>query len=205
MVVPQPDHRGNWAARVVIIGALVVILVASAILYQQLNQQTEVLSDQNLIAVTPPPPPRPTGSVSLESVPQGAVIYLDDKAMQVSAAGDLAKTPSDLTSLQYGTKYKIRLQKDGYKAFETEFEMGESTDKSTIRPTLEPFPGTLIAEVVGQRRQEVRVFFDNQDVGLGPRVEKELPGNATVLVRGVLSGMECEAAPARVRLAPSQT
>jgi hypothetical protein len=137
-------------------------------------------------------------------VPQGAVIYLDGKPMTL-ADGTNAKTPSDLHSLQYGTEYAIKLVKPGYRPFETKVVMGEQTDNQTIRPDLTAFPGWLIAEVQGEGKDEVQILFNNEEVGQGPMVKKEVEGNTDVVVKGKLAGKVCTANPPRVRVEPNVT
>ncbi|MEQ8276320.1 MAG: serine/threonine-protein kinase [Deltaproteobacteria bacterium] len=196
----QPDQGGGWVARVVIAGALIVILVASFILYQQLTPQTQTMP-------APPPitrGPQQTGSLTLESVPVGATIYLDGKPMRLPN-GENAKTPSDLHSLQYGVTYRIRLSKEGYKPYEETIEMGEPTDSKTVRPELEAFPGKLIANVTGDDRTNVRVMFNGKDMGLGPRIEKQLPGHEDVLISAELPRHTCSADPVRVTVKPNET
>jgi tRNA A-37 threonylcarbamoyl transferase component Bud32 len=198
----QQDAGGGWVARVVIIGALIVIVVASLILYKQLNH--EVTPVQQVVGPATPAVPRKTGSLTLKSVPQGAVIYLDGKPMTL-ADGTNAKTPSDLHSLQYGTEYAIKLVKPGYRPFETKVVMGEQTDNQTIRPDLTAFPGWLIAEVQGEGKDEVQILFNNEEVGQGPMVKKEVEGNTDVVVKGKLAGKVCTANPPRVRVEPNVT
>ena len=198
----QQDAGGGWVARVVIIGALIVIVVASLILYKQLNHDPTPV--QQVVGQTTPPAPRKTGSLTLKSVPQGAVIYLDGKPMTLSD-GTNAKTPSDLHSLQYGTEYAIKLVKPGYRPFETKVTMGEQTDNQTIRPDLGAFPGWLIAEVQGEGRDEVQLFFNGDDVGVGPMVKRQIDGNTDVVVKAKLAGKVCAANPPRVRIEPNVT
>ena len=202
---PPPPEGGSWVARLVIAGALIVILVASAILYhtyQQLNPGTEALTTTGRARVPITPPIRKTGSVTLESIPNGATIFLDGKPMALPN-GENAKTPSDLHSLQYGSSYHIKLRMEGYEVFQTTVEMGEKEDGKTIRPTLNAFKGTLVVEVDGDRRRDIQVLVDDKEQGLGPRVELDLPGHKSVRVSGRLSGYRCEEEV--VRIEPSRT
>src|SRR5688572_14334091 len=198
-----PPEGSSWVARLVIAGALIVILVASAILYQQLNTPAEPIAQQQArLQMAQPAAPRKTGSLTLESVPNGAIIHLDGKPMALPN-GENAKTPSDLHSLQYGIAYAIKLTKEGYETYETTITMGEDNDGKTIRPTLSAFPGKLVVEVDGENRRDVRIFIDNEDTGLGPRVERQIAGNKFVVVEGKLSGHSCDSE--RVRIAPNET
>jgi|GEM_PF-3372502 len=199
--IPGQEQGGGWVARVVIVGALIVIVVASLILYRQLNQEPYPVEPPAPVA---PAVPNKTGSLTLKSVPQGATIYLDGNPMALGD-GTMAKTPSDLHTLQYGTEYKIELRKEGYRPYGTTVLMGAKTDSKTIRPELTAFPGFLIAEVQGQDKANVRVFFNGNDEGLGPLVKKQIPGNTDVVVKARLPNMVCSASPARIRVEPNVT
>ncbi len=196
----QVDDGSVWMARLAV-GAVLVICVALAILFHQFRQQQEPAAAPAQVVIAAAP--RPTGSLTLESVPEGAAIHIDGKEM--SAGDGPATTPSDIHTLQYGTTYRLKLVKEGYKPFETAVTMSQATDKQVLRPELEAFPGTLVAEVRGQERAEVRVFFDEEDVGLGPRVSRTRPGFTDVTVKARLAGSACSADPPRVRIEPNQT
>ncbi|MCK6551601.1 protein kinase [Myxococcota bacterium] len=201
--MPQQPEASSWIARLVIIGALVVILVASAILYQQLMRNDPAQTAVVAPPVAPAVPPK-TGKLVLDSSPTGAAIYLDGKPMMLDN-GDHARTPSDLTSLQYGTTYNIRLVKEGHDLFEQSIVMDATTDGKTIRPKLKPRPGKLIVEVTGPNARDVRVFLGNEDVGLGPMITKELDAFENVVISAKLTGMACTAEPPRVRISPDAT
>ena len=202
-----PPDNGGWVAPVVIAGALVVIMVASFILFQQVNQVPETAYANTLAAPPAEGPARPTktGKLTLKSSPKGAVIYLDGQPMHVRD-GELARTPSDLSVLQYGQRYQIRLVKEGYEPFETVVVLSdENEDVRTLAPTLKARPGWIIAEVRGAQARDVRVYFDSEDVGLGPRVRLKRPGFANVRVRAELAGMVCTANPSEPTIRPDQT
>jgi hypothetical protein len=99
--------------------------------------------------------------------------------------------------------YGIKLTKPGYETYETTITMGEENDGKTIRPTLNAFPGKLVVEVEGENRRDVRIFIDNEDAGLGPRVDRQIAGNKFVVVEGKLPGHSCDSE--RVRIAPNET
>ncbi len=202
--VAQPDN-GGWIIRVVIAGALLVIFVAVAIIIRQFMRQSEPQQVNTITDITPPPPPREprkTGVLTLESVPQGATITLDGTIMKMGS-GEAAKTPSDLTSLTYGNTYKIRLERPGYKPYEDAIVMDEARDGKTIRANLEPFPGKLRVEVAGGKATEIKVLVDEQEVGYGPRVEREVRGNSTVVIKGVHPTLTCETS--RMLVPPNET
>ncbi len=201
-----PADGGGWIAPLVIAGALVVIMVASFILFQQVSEPIEAAY---LGPDSPPPAPPPlpvrTGKLTLKSIPKGAIIYLDGQAMKVGDKGEFARTPSDLSNLQFGQRYQIRLLKEGYEPFEKIVVLDESTRETmTLSPTLTARPGDLIAEVEGPNARDVRVYFDGEDVGLGPRIKRERPGFERVRVRAELAGMVCTADPREPMVKPNQ-
>jgi serine/threonine protein kinase len=198
--LPQ-DQGGGWVARVVIVGAVIVIVVASLILFKQLGQKTAI---EKTPIVSVPTVPNKTGSLTLKSVPQGATIYLDGSPMALGD-GSMAKTPSDLHTLQYGVTYKIELRKEGYRPFSKAVVMGAKTDSITVGGELTAFPGFVIAEVQGDNKDAVTITFNGTDAGQGPIVKKQMPGNSDVIVKARLSGMVCRARPARIRVEPNVT
>jgi hypothetical protein len=195
-----PVEGSGIVAKLVIGCALLVIIVASTILYQQLVR-TETPTIANAAAVQVPSPVK-TGKLLLDSQPPGAAIFLDDRPMMLDT-GDQARTPSDLTSLQYGVTYRIRLVVDGYEPFLQDVKI--STDNSTVRPRLIAKPGKLVAEVAGPHARDVRIFFNNTDVGPGPKVEKQFDANEVVFVQAKIPGLTCVADPSRLRIGPGKT
>ena len=201
-----PAHNDGWVAPIVIAVALVVIMVASFILFQQVNQPSEA-AYANPIA----PPPQgaigslQTGKLTLKSTPKGAAIYLDGQPMYIRE-GEIARTPSDLSVLQYGRSYRIRLVKEGFEPFETAIVLNENDpNPPTVAPNLTALPGWLIAEVRGPHARDVRVYFDGEDVGLGPRIRRRQTGHRTVRVKAELAGMICRADPPEPDVRPNRT
>src|SRR5262249_46145578 len=146
--------------------------------------------------------PIKTGKLLLDSTPSGAQIFLDDKAMLLDN-GDPARTPSDLTSLQYGTSYKIKLVKEGHDEHEQVILMGDATNNTTIKPRLKAKPRKTLARVEGLSAREARVYFSGQDVGLGPGpFEKVFEAHESASVTAKLEGNQCTADPSRVRVIP---
>ena len=200
-----PADNGGWIAPFVIAGALVVITVATYILYQQMYHPPEIGRVDPALVAAAGGAPAPTGKLTLKSNPKGAVIYLDGRPMQLRE-GELARTPSDLSMLQFGQRYHIRLVKDGYEAFETAVVLDESeTEIKTIAPTLAARPGWLIAEVRGDDARDVRVYVDGEDVGLGPRIKLKRPGHRAVRVKAEIPGQVCTADPSEPVVRPNET
>ncbi len=210
-----PADSSGWVAPLVIAGALVVIMVASFILFQQVNHVPETAYASPAAALPPSEQgdgrssagPVPTGKLTLKSNPRGAIIYLDGQPMHVRA-GELARTPSDLSVLQYGQRYHIRLVKEGYEPFETAVVLSEDNEAvRTLSPTLKARPGWVVAEVRdgGHHARDVRIYFDGEDVGLGPRVRVKQPGFRRIRVKAALAAMVCSAEPAEPMVRPDQT
>src|SRR5205823_5391749 len=109
--------------------------------------------------------------------------------------GDHARTPSDLTALQYGQAYRIRLSKEGFEPVEQFIVMGSTTDNSTLKPKLRPLPGKIVVEVPGENGRDVRIFFDGLDQGLGPKIEKVIDGEELVLVTATFRDLFCTTEP----------
>jgi eukaryotic-like serine/threonine-protein kinase len=196
---------GGLVAKLVIGGALVVIIVASTILYQQLVRSEPTQAMVPAVGTNIPQEKLKTGKLLLDSSPTGAQIYLDDKPMMLDS-GEHARTPSDLTSLQYGTTYKIRLVKEGHEPFEQVIVMGDATNGATVKPTLKAMPGKIVAEVAGTNANAVRVYFSGEDVGVGPTITQTRPANGqTIIVTSKLAGHQCTADPPRVRIVPDGT
>ncbi|MEO1336026.1 MAG: PEGA domain-containing protein, partial [Myxococcota bacterium] len=199
-----PPDNGGWVAPLVIAGALVVIMVASFILFQQVN----AVADPNVARTANPPAipsgPLKTGNLTLKSSPSGAVIYLDGEPMKVGQ-NELARTPSDLSQLECHQPYHLRLVKEGYEPFETKVVLTKDGETKRLMPTLKPLPGRLIAEVQGTNAEDVRVYFDGEDVGLGPRINRERPGHQRARIRAELAGHVCQAEPSEPLVRPEQT
>src|SRR5215467_4283738 len=97
-----------------------------------------------------------TGKLILDSIPAGATIELDGRPLFLDN-GEPARTPSDLTSLQYGTFYRITLRKEGYAPFDQVTRIGEATNNMTINPRLEPLQrSSVIAHFVPRNGWENR-------------------------------------------------
>jgi hypothetical protein len=83
--------------------------------------------------------------------------------------------------------------------------MDSTTDGNTIRPTLKARPGRILADVTGPSARDVRVFFSDEDVGLGPSITKEMKAHESVVVTAKLAEHTCRAEPQRIRVLPDQT
>ena len=168
-----PPRRRRWP--IVPLLKLAIPATIGALVYASWASPEPAPKRRSVREVPPQPVRDPrTGSLTLESVPNGAVIYLDGKPMQLPG-GDYARTPSDLHSLQYGTRYRIELEKEGYQRYSRVIRMGAATDKRTIRPDLSKLsddckidpnaqPGYL---TIGSRITW-KVSIDDEPAGLTP-------------------------------------
>ncbi len=191
------DDRPSWVPRIIILVALLVIVVAGAYLYHELLGGRVATS-------TPPPgqsgPPQPikVGQLAVDSVPPGAVISVNGANVKLED-GNPARTPiSQLTNLQYGTQYVIKLEKEGYEAYTETIVMGADSDNRQLRPALVAIPGRIVAEVTGPDARDVAVFFNDQRAGLGT-IEKRLPPG-TVKITAELPKHDCKATPEEVSI-----
>jgi eukaryotic-like serine/threonine-protein kinase len=195
-----------WQARLIIGFSFLVIVVTIGFLIANLWYRQS--------GPTPPPPPTPMsfGRLSLESVPLGAGIYLNDEPMILqsngTAPGEIARTPSDLTGLSFGQTYRIRMEKDGYHTFETTVAMDGKSNGQTIRPQLEAYPGRLVVEVVGDYNKDAVVYANDKSLGKGPRISQQMPGDSLVEIRATVPStarVRCTVDPAKARIRPRDT
>lgn len=199
----QEEERQRWVARLVILGALLVIAFASFILYRQLVDKEEISTATFDAGQSTVQGPIRVGDLKLETKPNGADIYLDGVPMKISD-GQIAKTPSDLQRLQYGKTFEIRFEKKGYYPAKRVVLMGGGTDGTTIREELRAFDGTLIVEVRGKAR-DATILLDGEGAGRGPILTKALPGNREIAIAASHPTYRCTADRERVFLAPNTT
>ena len=191
------------SGRILLFIGLIMIVVAtfSAVAKMRWGGRTQ---PAQLITQQPPESPPKTGAITLESSPSGAAIFLDGHIMKL-ADGSPARTPSDLKGLNYRQNYNIQLRIDGYRTQSLDILMNSKHDGRAYHPTLDPLPGQLITEVRGLGAHEVEIRYDGAFVGKGPRVQREISGNSTVLVQAEAEGKSCLATPRRVRVNPNTT
>lgn len=138
-----------------------------------------------------PHSPRPvvmpsTGSITLESEPSGAHIWLDGEPL-LTIDGAPAVTPADVQSLLYGRSYRLQLRKKGYVTWETEVAMDRSADGRTYGPELDALPAELsISAAPGSL-----IFVDELAVGR-TRWEQTVQPNRPYLVRATSPDADCE-------------
>jgi hypothetical protein len=197
---PQPEPQSGWVPHVIIAAALLVIVVAVVQIIRELRPPD----------VVPPPegsrvtnPLTQVGQIEVDSVPSGAIIYVNGNTVKVDKAGTIARTPvTQITNLRYGEKYQLRLEKEGYETFATTFTMGADVDKTKLKPTLTAIPGTIAVEVGGPDARDVTILFDDKKVSMGPTYEAKLnPG--TVRVTAELPNQVCSAVPEEVVVQPA--
>ena len=182
-------ETSNWGPRIVIAVALMVIVFASAYLWMELRPKPQ--------PVLAPPVETRIGWLEIDSVPDGATIYVDDNPVPLES-GEHAKTPIEqLTPLEYGREYRIRLIKSGYEPYNTTVTMGDDMVGKLIKPTLEAIPATLIAEVRGEP-YEVKIFFNGREKGFSTKLtEKVNPG--PIKVTAEADDWYCKATPETIQ------
>lgn len=84
----------------------------------------------------PPPPPkpdvRPYGTLILESSPRGARIFVDDVWKRD------AETPADLSGLEMGRTYRVRMELEGHVPYESKKTMSTDLDGTIVYHTFVP-------------------------------------------------------------------
>jgi serine/threonine-protein kinase len=198
---PQPEAGPSWVARIVIIGALLVIAFASFILYRQIyTSPASQIPDAGTLASNEP---IRTGELKLETDPPGARIILNGEPMR-TADGKDALTPSDLQGLQYGRTFDIGFEKDGFHSEKRVILMGNGIDGTTINQKLRGYDGALFIEVGGKAR-DASIFINGEEVGQGPQVKKTLPGHQWVDVEARHPSFSCTPEPRRIMVEPNRT
>lgn len=186
------DERPSWVPRIIILVALLVIVVAGAYLYHELMGRPQVAQPVS------PALPTKVGLLAVDSVPPGAIISVNGAPVKLED-GNPARTPiSQLTNLQYGTQYTIKLEKEGYEPYAETITMGPENDNRQLRPTLKAIAGRIVAEVTGPDARDVAVFFNDQRVGMGTVELRREPG--TVKVTAELPKHDCKAVPEEVMI-----
>ncbi len=138
-----------------------------------------------------PDAPRPvvlptTGSITLESVPSGAKIYVDGEPL-LTIDGAPAVTPADVQSLLYGKRYRVQLRQSGYVTWETELTMNAAADGRAFTPSLAPMP----ARISIQAAPGALIFVDELAVGRGRWVEEMVQPLRPHLIRATSADYDC--------------
>ena len=128
-----------------------------------------------------------TGSVTLESFPSGAEIYVDGEPL-LTVDGEQAVTPADVEALLFGKTYRVQLRLPGYVTWETEVEMSGASDGRAYRtalsqlPDAEPNCAPARLTVSGDRTADV--YLDQDRIGSPPIVDLMLaPGTHLLSIK----------------------
>ena len=193
----QPyTQSSNWGPGIIIAIALLVIVLATVYLaYELIPTEAEPI---------PEVLPARIGHIELDSVPDGATIWVDGKPVKLES-GDVAKTPIEqLTPLEFGRTYKIQIIKKGYKPFAKTIQMGEALHDQLIKPTLTPLPTKLNVALAGGGPKQVNLLIDGKDKGTGNRITVAVdPGEVTVAATA--DGFECKATPEQLQVEAGTT
>jgi hypothetical protein len=127
-----------------------------------------------------------TGSITIDSDPIGAEIYLDGQPL-LTVDGEPAVTPADVQSLLYGKRYRVQLRHPGYIIWETELAMNHEIDGRAYAPELSPLPARLaITAPIGSL-----IFVDELAVGRGRYLEETVQPLRPHLIRATSRDGDC--------------
>ncbi|MBI2377307.1 MAG: PEGA domain-containing protein [Deltaproteobacteria bacterium] len=192
------DQRSKAPMLVIIVATLVIVLAGIYLYIEIIKGPAPGPKGGD------PPTKAQVGKIEIDSTPPGALILVDGKRVPLEN-GEWARTPIEqLTNLQYGKTYTIRLEKDGYKPVEQQVDMGDAWNGKPLRIVLTAIPGNLIISVAGDSSSSVKVLVNGIEQGYGPgplRREFE-PGPKKV--EGVLDGYRCVSDPAAVAVEASR-
>jgi tRNA A-37 threonylcarbamoyl transferase component Bud32 len=103
------------------------------------------------------PKPPLLGEIRISSDPSGAMVYLNDKDLD-------RKTPTRLSGLSLGKRYKLRLDKEGYRAWEGEVSLKDSKLLDLPKVTLEEAFGKINLQVFPW----AHVYYKGKELGTTP-------------------------------------
>ncbi|MEM1026316.1 MAG: serine/threonine-protein kinase [Myxococcota bacterium] len=185
-VAARPEQRALPVALIVI--ALVVMSASGLVLWRR-------------FAPAMPTSTTGLGSVSLESKPTGATIYLDGEPMRLPD-GSFARTPADIGPLRFGERYELSLRLEHHDPFSRQLEMDATLAGSTLRPELVAHPGRLRVEV--KDGIPTRLLDGGQDLGIHTALVQEVDGGSEHILKGERSQHDCLAEPERIKVPPGQ-
>jgi serine/threonine protein kinase len=183
---------GPQTPRIVIAVALIIILAATITLLSLPGRLEPGVGGEASLQ---------TGSIILESRPPGATIYLDGSPMRLPEGG-FARTPADLSPLQFGRTYDLALKLDGHEPYEQALDMNGELDGTTVAPTLVPLPGDVTVRVEADAPDRVAVFAGAVRLGTGPRIRRSFPGGASIRLRAQAEGLRCEGGDEPIEVPP---
>jgi hypothetical protein len=90
-------------------------------------------------AMRGPPRAFQVGRIGIHSTPDGALVFVNGETVPVEGAEGRARTPLQaITRLRYGSRYDIRLEKQGFEPWRATFVMGPDIDGTVLDARLEP-------------------------------------------------------------------
>jgi len=193
----QQEDRASRVTRWIILATIPLILLAGGfIVYSLVHEDT----------VVAPPVPSPTlaapkerADLEIASRPPGATIWLNGNTIATRGTNEHAKTNAQLTDLEVGTSYTLKLELDGYETLTETFQMTKEHKK--FDRELRPIPGRVLIDVAGVEGPEVVVYVDGRDEGRGPKLElRHSAGEVTVDAK--LDRYTCAADPRRGTIPP---
>lgn len=134
------------------IGMFIAVLIIAVVLFASLTKRrkTHVLPEDTTMSF---------GAMDIKSTPESALIYLDDKNLQIV-------TPALLNSLVNG-KHTVKLVKPGFVEYVKTFEIKQG-DTVSLKPVLEKKASSVVYGSIFVKSQPpgAAVFLDNVNTGL---------------------------------------
>ena len=107
------------------------------------------------------PKPPLLGEIQISSDPSDAIVYLNDKGLD-------RKTPTRLSGLSLGKRYKLRLKKEGYRVWEGEVSLKDSEPLVNL-------PKVTLEEAFGKLNLSsspwAHVYYNGRELGTTPLAE----------------------------------
>lgn len=129
------------------------------------------------------------GELLLDSVPQGALVKVNGKAVLTPDQKPVI-TPARIGGLPYASTQDITLSKTGYEVYRAVVIINERSDGSTIRGNLSPQEGTLIVKVQGQGSTPVTIRVNDINYP-GPDYELRQLGTHALRVQAFGPHLDC--------------
>jgi hypothetical protein len=157
--------------------------------YNGIYPTTTGLSVQSISEIIINSNEEPTGSIIVESTPQGASIYLDDE--------DTGRyTPSTLTGIETGM-YTIRVELEGYEIPDDEWVTVKTDTPAMVRFNLTQEGGSIEISSVPTG---ARIYCDGEDTGLQTDTVLELIPQGERTITLVKEGYENETITVEVEI-----
>ncbi|MFO0722874.1 MAG: serine/threonine-protein kinase [Myxococcota bacterium] len=198
-----PAVEGSRVTQWIILATIPLILGAGGFIIYNLLHEGDVPAPPVVSNPSPTPREAPVrrelSDLDINSRPPGAKIFLNGEPVATTGTGQYATTNAQLTALEVGQTYRLKLELDGYESRTETFTVSKEVKR--VDYELKPIAGKIYVDVAGQEGPEVAVLVDGREEGRGPKVELRHPaGEVTVEAR--LDRYNCTADPRRGTVPP---